>query len=136
MSFNKVILMGNLTKDIQLRYVDYNGVPCAVTDMRIAVDCRNEKTLFIDVVLWRKLAEIANSYLKKGSPVLVEGRLEEDSWTDNEGNKRYKVKVIADDLRLLPRNKPKEEENVENSNSNSNDDNINDDIDIDQPVLF
>ena len=76
-SFNKVILVGNLTRDPEIRYVNSGS---AVTKFRIAVnpnkrDAKPEDTMYVDIVAWERLAETCNTYLKKGSPVLVEGRL-------------------------------------------------------------
>ena len=83
-SFNKVILVGNLTRDPEIRYVN-SGSP--VTKFRIAVnpnkrDAKPEDTMYVDIVAWERLAETCNTYLKKGSPVLVEGRLSIRSYDD------------------------------------------------------
>lgn len=83
-SFNKVILVGNLTRDPEIRYV---GSGSAVTKFRIAVnpnkrDAKPEDTMYVDIVAWERLAETCNTYLKKGSPVLVEGRLSIRSYDD------------------------------------------------------
>jgi single-strand DNA-binding protein len=83
-SFNKVILVGNLTRDPEIRYV---GSGSAVTKFRIAVnpnkrDAKPEETMYVDIVAWERLAETCNTYLKKGSPVLVEGRLSIRSYDD------------------------------------------------------
>jgi len=106
-SFNRVILLGNLTRDPELRYLA-NGT--AVTDIGLAVNERRknangewvEETTFIDVTLWGRTAEIAGEYLTKGSPTLIEGRLKLDSWDDKQtGQKRSKLKVVCDRLQLL-----------------------------------
>lgn len=83
-SFNKVILVGNLTRDPEIRYVNSGS---AVTKFRIAVnpnkrDAKPEDTMYVDIVAWERLAETCNTYLKKGSPVLVEGRLAIRSYDD------------------------------------------------------
>jgi|HubBroStandDraft_6_1064221.scaffolds.fasta_scaffold209122_2 single-strand DNA-binding protein len=83
-SFNKVILVGNLTRDPEIRYVNSGS---AVTKFRIAVnpnkrDAKPEETMYVDIVAWERLAETCNTYLKKGSPVLVEGRLSIRSYDD------------------------------------------------------
>lgn len=83
-SFNRVILVGNLTRDPEIRYVNSGS---AVTKFRIAVnpnkrDAKPEDTMYVDVVAWERLAETCNTYLKKGSPVLVEGRLSIRSYDD------------------------------------------------------
>ena len=107
-SFNKVILMGNLTRDPEVRYTT-GGT--AVTDIGLAVNRfwmdknsneRKEETTFIDVTLWGRTAEIAGEYLSKGRPCLIEGRLQLDQWDDREtGQKRSKLKVVGDTLQLL-----------------------------------
>lgn len=107
-SFNKVILLGNLTRDPEVRYTT-GGT--AVTDVTIAVNRqwtdrstneRKEETSFIDVTLWGRTAEIAGEYLAKGRPCLIEGRLQLDQWEDREtGQKRSKLKVVGDTLQLL-----------------------------------
>ena len=84
-SFNKVILVGNLTRDPEIRYIN-SGSP--VTKFRIAVnpnkrDAKPEDTMYVDIVAWERLAETCNTYLKKGSPVLVEGRLSIRSYDDS-----------------------------------------------------
>lgn len=105
---NKVLLIGNLTADPrELRTLPSGAV---VGEFRIAVNDRfggrdreNERTLFIDVVVWNKTAENCHRYLSKGRPVLVEGRLEEDSWTDKEsGQPRSKMRVVASNVTFMP----------------------------------
>lgn len=107
-SFNKVILMGNLTRDPEVRYTTGGSAVCDIslavsynwTDKR--TNERKEEVSFIDVTLWGRTAEIAGEYLAKGRPVLIEGRLQQDRWDDKEtGQKRSKLKVIADEMRLL-----------------------------------
>jgi single-strand DNA-binding protein len=105
-SFNRVILVGNLTRDPELRYTQ-SGM--AVTDIGLAVNDRRkgdngewiEETTFVDITLWQRNAEIAGEYLSKGSPVLIEGRLKLDTWQGNDGQKRSKLKVIGEKLQLL-----------------------------------
>ncbi|MEM9409783.1 MAG: single-stranded DNA-binding protein [Planctomycetota bacterium] len=103
-SFNRVILVGNLTRDIELRYTPAGT---AVTDLGLAVNERVKKNdqwvdevNFFDVTLWGRTAEIASEYLSKGSPVLVEGRLKYDSW-EQDGQKRSKVKIIGEKMQML-----------------------------------
>ena len=105
----RVILIGNLTRDPELRYT---GQGTAVSDLRVAVTTRRggrnteakDETLFIDVTVWDRLAEFVNEWFSKGKPILVEGRLVEDSWQDKEtGEKRAKVKILADRVQFLPR---------------------------------
>jgi single-strand DNA-binding protein len=107
-SFNKVILMGNLTRDPEVRYTPAGT---AVTDIGLAVNRywfdkqaneRREETTFVDVTLWGRQAEVAGEYLAKGRPVLIEGRLHLDTWDDREtGQKRSRLKVIGETMQLL-----------------------------------
>jgi single-strand DNA-binding protein len=112
-NFNRVILVGNLVRDIELRYLQ-NGT--AVADGRIAVndsyksgDKQVETTSFIDLTLWNKQAELAVEYTKKGSPVLVEGRLKQDSWETAEGEKRSKLIVVVEKIQFLAKKAVKDE---------------------------
>lgn len=104
--YNKVILIGNLTKDPELRYTP-QGTP--VTSFRIAVNYRykqsdemKQETTFIDIVVFGKQAESSSKYLNKGSSVLVEGRLQERRW-ESDGQQRSKFEVIAQSVRFLSR---------------------------------
>ncbi len=104
-SYNRVILVGNLTREIELRYTP-GGT--AVMDNAIAVNDRRktasgewvEETTFVDVTFWGRTAEVASEYLGKGSPVLVEGRLKLDSW-ETDGQKRSKLRVICERMQML-----------------------------------
>jgi single-strand DNA-binding protein len=103
-SFNRVILVGNLTRDPELRYIP-SGT--AVSDIGLAVNERVkrgdqwvEEATFVDITLWGRTAEVANEYLSKGSPVLIEGRLKLDRW-EKDGQKHSKLKVIGEELRML-----------------------------------
>lgn len=104
-SYNRVMLIGNLTRDIELRHTP-GGT--AVTDMGMAVNDRRKNTqgewvdevTYVDVTLWGRIAEIASEYLRKGSPVFIEGRLKLDSW-EAEGQKKYKLRVVGERLQLL-----------------------------------
>ncbi len=104
MSFNKVILIGNLTKDTELRYTP-QGTP--VCTLRLAVNSKykqgnemKEETLFIDAVVFGKQAESCSQYLNKGSQALVEGRLLERRW-EKDGQQRSKFEVVAQSVRFL-----------------------------------
>ncbi len=104
--YNRIILIGNLTKDPELRYTP-NGA--AVSTFRIAVNTRykqgednREETLFIDTVVFGKQAENCSEYLSKGSQVLVEGRLQERRW-ESDGQQKSKFEVIAQNVRFLAR---------------------------------
>src|SRR3954470_22066030 len=106
-SFNKVILLGNLTRDPEVRYTPKGT---AVTELGMAVNRvytaengeKREETTFVDVTLGGRTAEIAGEYLKKGRPVFIEGRLQLDTWDDKQsGQKRSKLKVVGEGLQLL-----------------------------------
>jgi single-strand DNA-binding protein len=105
-SFNRVILVGNLTRDPELRYIP-SGT--AVTEIGLAVNDRRkgangewiDETTFVDVTLWGRQAEVATEYLSKGSSVLIEGRLKLDSWQDKEGQKRSKLRVVGERMQML-----------------------------------
>jgi len=103
-SYNRVILVGNLTRDPELRYIPSGA---AVSEIGLAVNDRVKKgdqwvdeTTFVDVTLWSRTAEVANEYLSKGSSVLIEGRLKLDSW-EKDGQKRSKLRVVADKMQML-----------------------------------
>ena len=105
-SFNKVLLIGNLTKDPELRYTPQGT---AVVNLRIAVNRRwkdkageqKEEVCFLTVVAWDKQAEVCNQYLRKGLPIFVEGRLQSRSWEDNTGAKRNVLEVRAERIQFL-----------------------------------
>jgi single-strand DNA-binding protein len=105
-NFNKVFLIGNLTKDPELRYTP-QGTP--VLNLRLAVNRRfrnknqelKEETCFVTVVVWNKQAETCNQYLHKGSGVFIEGRLQSRSWEDNQGQKRNVLEVRAERVQFL-----------------------------------
>lgn len=103
-SFNRVILVGNLTRDPELRYIP-SGT--AVSEVGLAVNDRVKRgdqwvdeATFVDVTLWGRTAEIANEYLSKGSSVLIEGRLKLDRW-EKEGQKHSKLRVVGERLQML-----------------------------------
>ncbi|MDG2381072.1 MAG: single-stranded DNA-binding protein [Pirellulaceae bacterium] len=104
-SFNRVILVGNITRDVELRYTQ-SGL--AVTEVGLAVNDRRknqsgewiDETTFVDVTLWGRQAEVAGEYLSKGSPVLIEGRLKLDSW-EQDGQKRSKLRVVGERMQML-----------------------------------
>jgi len=106
-NLNRVLLIGNLTRDPELRYTP-KGTP--VTEIGLAVNRifsgedgeKKEETTFVDVTLWARQAEIAGQYLKKGRPVFIEGRLQLDTWDDKQtGQKRSRLRVVAENLQLL-----------------------------------
>ena len=103
---NKVILIGNLGKDPEVRYLD-SGVAVANFSLATTESYKNKEgervsqTEWHDVVLWRGLAEVAEKYLKKGSSVYVEGKIKNRKWEDKEGNTRYKTEIMADNMTML-----------------------------------
>ncbi len=106
-SFNKVILLGNLTRDPEVRYTPKGSAVC---DLGVAVNRvyttdsgeKREEATFVDVTFWGRTAEVAGEYLKKGRPIFIEGRLQLDSWEDKQsGQKRSKLKVIGETMQLL-----------------------------------
>ncbi len=104
-SFNRVILMGNVTRDLEVKYLQ-SGM--AVTEIGLAVNDRRkgqngewiDETTFVDVTLWGRTAEIAGEYLGKGAPVLIEGRLKLDTW-EKDGKKNSKLRVVGEKMQLL-----------------------------------
>lgn len=107
-NLNKVMLIGNLTRDPEVRYTPSGK---AVADISLAINRvwnndqgqKQEETTFVDVTLWGRQAELAQQYLTKGRGAYIEGRLQMDSWDDKEtGKKRTKLKVVGDNLQFLP----------------------------------
>ena len=104
-SYNRVVLVGNLTRDIELKYTP-SGL--AVTDIGLAVNDRRktqtgewvDETTFVDITLWGRQAEVAGEYLGKGSSVLIEGRLKLDTW-ETDGQKRSKLRVVGEKMQML-----------------------------------
>ena len=105
-NFNRVILMGNLTADPELRYTQ-SGTP--VCTLSLAVNEyyttpsgeKKQDVLFIRITMWKKQAETCAEYLKKGSPVMIEGRLKMNQWTTSEGQKRSTIEVVGSKMQLL-----------------------------------
>lgn len=103
-SFNRVILVGNLTRDPELRHL---ASGTAVAEIGLAINERVkrndewvEDTTFVDVTLWGRTAEVADQYLRTGAPVLIEGRLKLDTW-EKDGQKRSKLKVVGERMQML-----------------------------------
>jgi single-strand DNA-binding protein len=103
-SYNRVILVGNLTRDPELRYtpnqIAVSEIGLAVNDRVKRNDQWVEETTFVDVTLWARTAEVANEYLSKGSPVLIEGRLKLDRW-EKDGQKFSKLRVVGERMQML-----------------------------------
>ena len=108
MNYNKVLLIGNLTRDPELRYLQSGTAVC---NFGLATNRRYKKqdgefaedTCFVDITVWGRQAETSNEYLKKGSPAFIEGRLNFDSWEGNDGQKRNKLTVVAERVQFMPR---------------------------------
>ena len=105
-NYNRVILMGNLTRDPELRYTP-NGQ--AVADLRIAINRRSrgadgerrDNTTFVDVTAWGRQAEVINEYFCKGRPIFLEGRLNLDEWTSSDGQRRSKLCVVLESFQFI-----------------------------------
>jgi single-strand DNA-binding protein len=105
-SFNKVILMGNLTRDPQLRYLPNNTAVC---DFGLAVNRRwrdrdgnqHDEVCYVDLAAFGRQAEVINQYMSKGRPMLVDGRLKFDSWTGQDGQKRSKLSVVVENFQFV-----------------------------------
>ena len=105
-NLNKVMLIGNLTRDIELKYTPKGS---AIAELGLAINRKyktesgefKEETTFVDVTLWGRQAEIAKEYLSKGKPVYIEGRLQLDTWDDKQtGQKRSKLRVTGEAMQL------------------------------------
>ncbi len=105
-SVNKVFLMGNLTRDVELKYTPSNQ---PVATFGLAMNRRyrtrdgedREETTFVDCEAWARTAEVMSEYLSKGRPVFIEGRLKLDQWQDKEGNKRSKLRVVVENFQFV-----------------------------------
>ena len=122
---NKVIMIGHITKKIELRYLQSN---IAIGNTAIVVNKNYKKTdgskaqitCFIDIIFYGRLAEIANEYLQKGSKVSIEGRLNMTQWSDQQGNSRVKHNIIVESLEMLDsKNKVNKNNDTQNNNSTS-----------------
>ncbi|MBO8172153.1 MAG: single-stranded DNA-binding protein [Bacillaceae bacterium] len=140
---NRVVLLGRLTRDPELRYTQ-SGV--AVATFSLAVDRRftnqqgERETDFINIVVWRQLAELCANYLKKGQQAAVEGRLQTRSYENNEGRRVYVTEVVADNVQFLngPGQSTNQNQGFKENNPGSNDDPFADDgttVDISEDDL-
>ncbi len=131
MSVNKAILVGNVGKDPDVRYID-NGTPKCTFSLATSEVYKNKSgekvtaTEWHNIVLWRGLAEIAEKYVKKGSQIYIEGRIRTRSYDDKDGNKKYITEIVGDVLQLLgrrsdestgPSDAPKSQESAKNNDS-------------------
>lgn len=119
---NKVILVGNLGKDPEVRYLD-NGVAVANFSLATTENYKNKQgervsqTEWHNIVFWRGLAEVAEKYLKKGDSVYVEGKLRTRRWEDKEGNAKYTTEILADNMTMLGNKRSNNSEELSNANS-------------------
>ncbi len=105
-NLNKVLLMGNLTRDVELKYTPSNQPVAAIG---IAMNRRfrtrdgedRDETVFVDCEAWGRTAEVMSQYLSKGRPVFIEGRLKLDQWQDKDGNKRSKLRVVVENFQFV-----------------------------------
>jgi single-strand DNA-binding protein len=113
-NFNRVIVAGNLTREVELKYTQ-GGT--AVTEIGLAINERRkdkageyvDETTFVDITLWGRTAEVAAEYLSKGSPVLIEGRLKLDTW-EKDGQKRSKLRVVGERMQMLGKSPSRRDE--------------------------
>ena len=115
MSFNKIIIIGNLGRDPELRYTPQGVAVCSFTmatneKRRDKSGEMNDVTTWFRVTLWRNQAENAAKYLTKGSPVYIEGRLRLEEWTDRDGNNRFTLDVQATDMQFIGSGAPRDTE--------------------------
>lgn len=117
---NKVILIGNLGKDPEIRHLE-NGTtvanfPIATSESYTDKNTgqKVENTDWHDIVVWRGLAEVVEKYVRKGQKVYIEGKLKKRSWQDKEGNTRYTTEVVADELTILSKPESKSHDNQRN----------------------
>ncbi len=124
---NKVILIGNLGKDPEVRYLD-SGVAVANFSLATTENYKNKEgervsqTEWHNVVLWRGLAEVAEKWLKKGSSVYIEGKIRTRKWEDKEGNARYSTEILGDNMTMLGGKPSSEGASATTQDSDSKDD--------------
>ena len=120
--YNKVILVGNLTRDVELKYTPTGtaiakfGLATNRTYKDSVTGENKQEVMFIDITVFGRSAEIANQYLRKGRRVLIEGRLVLDQWVDSTGQKRSKHSIVAEKVQFME-NKSAESDNYQNQNS-------------------
>tara|TARA_B110000003_G_C16403950_1_gene439454 strand:+ start:217 stop:612 length:396 start_codon:yes stop_codon:yes gene_type:complete len=124
---NKVILVGNLGKDPEVRYLD-NGVAVANFSLATTESYKNKQgervsqTEWHNIVLWRGLAEVAEKYLKKGSSIYVEGKIKNRKWEDKDGNTRYNTEILGDNMTMLGAKPSSEDTSIKKNTQETNDD--------------
>ncbi len=112
--YNKIIIAGHLSKDIELKYTNggnaiANTAIASSRKFKSATGEQKEEVLFVDVTFFGRSAEVANQYLRKGSKVLLDGRLKLDQWTDQNGNHRSKHSVIVESMKMLDNHHPNQQ---------------------------
>jgi single-strand DNA-binding protein len=123
---NKVILVGNLGKDPEVKYLD-NGVAVANFSLATTEKYKNKEgekvsqTEWHNIVLWRGLAEVAEKYLKKGASVYIEGKIKTRKWEDKDGNTRYNTEILADNMTMLGGKKDSQENPINPPQETSSD---------------
>lgn len=124
MGINKVILIGNVGKDPEVRHLD-SGVAVTTFPLATSESYKNKEgqkvtnTEWHNIVLWRGLAEVAEKYVKKGNPLYIEGKIRTRSWDDKDGNKRYTTEIVADVMQMLGSKQSSEDEAASTSESTS-----------------
>ena len=124
---NKVILVGNLGKDPEVKYLD-NGVAVANFSLATTENYKNKQgervsqTEWHNIVLWRGLAEVAEKYLKKGSSIYIEGKIKNRKWEDKDGNTRYNTEILGDNMTMLGTKPSTEETSLKTNTQETNDD--------------
>lgn len=109
MNLNKVVLIGRVTQDPEVKTIPSGQMVCTfgLATNRVWTNQdtkqKEEKTEFHNIVLWRRLAEIASQYVNKGSLILIEGRIQTRSWQDSSGNRRYKTEIVGENIQLGPK---------------------------------
>ena len=123
---NKVILLGNLGKDPEVRYLD-KGVAVANFSLATTENYKNKEgervsqTEWHNIVLWRGLAEVAEKYLKKGASVYIEGKIKTRKWEDKDGKTRYNTEILADNMTMLGGRQSKDDSPSLSNNDKSDD---------------
>lgn len=123
MGINKVILVGNVGKDPEVRHLD-NGVAVASFPLATSETYRNKdnqkvtNTEWHNIVIWRGLADVVEKYVKKGSSLYIEGKIRTRSWDDKDGNKRYTTEIVADNMQMLGTKQSNEEAAMAPENAN------------------
>ena len=123
---NKVILVGNLGKDPEVKHLD-NGVAVANFSLATTENYKNKEgekvsqTEWHNIVLWRGLAEVAEKYLKKGASVYIEGKIKTRKWEDKDGNTRYNTEILADNMTMLGGKKDSQENPINPSQETASD---------------